>query len=626
MQLGAGERLELRKSSVLKSCCIIFTGIALLAGCSADSYRYAADRQVQALVRDRERRTLGYEPQVEAVTSVSDKPAPDAYAKVPPTKLTPPTTSPIEPAPEPPLPYEAMGPRQLLPPGMEASTEDAEADELLERGRVALQFGPPLPGEAPVILDLFTAIGYAIEHSREYRAQMEDLYLSALDVTLQRHLFSPRPFATVGARVNGGQENVDYRSALTITNSVGVRQRLPYGGEVTARALVDFVNTLNGQAEDGESAALVLSASIPLLRGAGMINLEPLISSEREMVYGVRTFEEFRRAFAVEVASSYFQILAQQQSLTDRRMNLESRRALTQRSRAMYAAERLNYLEVQRALQEQLTAQNDLVDAEADYQQSVDNFKLLIGMPVERPLNIVSRELDVNIPQYDADDAVQLAHEFRLDLQTAEDRIADAQRNVQNAKNGLLPDLDLVAEASTGNLEDTPARKITNDASQYSAGIELDLPIDRLEERNAYRRSLIGLERSTRAHARLKDLIAIQARDALRSIYSAQITLDIQQRNIELARLRLDNANELLRSGRRSETRDVVEAQNALLRAQDQFEQARANLQIQVLQFLRDTGTLRVDPAAGTLGRSMNRKELAQNGSPVGAIVNQEKR
>ncbi len=44
-----------------------------------------------------------------------------------------------------------------------------------------------------------------------------------------------------------------------------------------------------------------------------------------------------------------------------------------------------------------------------------------------------------------------------------------------------------------------------------------------------------------------------------------------------------------------------------MLTAQDAFERARAQLQVQVLQFLRDTGTLRVDPAAGAIGRALER-------------------
>jgi outer membrane protein TolC len=93
----------------------------------------------------------------------------------------------------------------------------------------------------------------------------------------------------------------------------------------------------------------------------------------------------------------------------------------------------------------------------------------------------------------------------------------------------------------------------------------------------------------------------------VRNIRSAQATLQIQQRGIDLAQRRLEYSNELLVQGRASDSRDVVEAQQSLLQAQDAFERARAELQIQVLNFLRDTGILRVDPAAGALGMALNR-------------------
>ncbi|MGH7213240.1 MAG: hypothetical protein ACREIT_00445, partial [Tepidisphaeraceae bacterium] len=52
-----------------------------------------------------------------------------------------------------------------------------------------------------------------------------------------------------------------------------------------------------------------------------------------------------------------------------------------------------------------------------------------------------------------------------------------------------------------------------------------------------------------------------------------------------------------------------VEAQSSLIDAQDRYEQARAQLQIQVLRFLQQTGTLRVDPQAGALGQAMVRAD-----------------
>jgi hypothetical protein len=60
-------------------------------GCTSSFYQKWADKQVDAIVRDREKRTLDYTPQVEAETTVAAKPAHSAYEKVPPTPKPPPS-------------------------------------------------------------------------------------------------------------------------------------------------------------------------------------------------------------------------------------------------------------------------------------------------------------------------------------------------------------------------------------------------------------------------------------------------------------------------------------------------------------------------------------------------------
>src|SRR5205814_7604628 len=187
--------------------------------------------------------------------------------------------------------------------------------DLAARYRPRQPIGPPVPQEMITRFELFSSLAYAVQHSRTYQDQMDSLYATALTVTLERHLFTPRPFANTGIKYTGGQRTSDFKSAFTVTNQVGLRQQLPYGGEVVASALVDFVNALHGNVEDGETAALALEGSMPLLRGFGMVNLEPLISSERTLVYRVRDFEEFRRSFVVDTARAYFNLLAAQQGI-----------------------------------------------------------------------------------------------------------------------------------------------------------------------------------------------------------------------------------------------------------------------------------------------------------------------
>lgn len=584
---------------------IILAGTALLIGCSPEAYKNSADRQVQDILKDRKEKTLGYVPETIAETTVPDQPSPEAYAKIPQTPIPPPTTSPIEPS-SVELEHAPLGPEMLFPEGFEGGLPIA-VDIGSLGGLDRLRLGPPAPGMAPVRFDLFRALQYAVENSRTYRDQMENVYITTLDVTLERHLFTPRPFAQVGARVAGGDSDVDYRTALTVTNAVGVRQRLPYGGEIVAQGLVDFVQAVNGNVTEGESAALALSASVPLLRGAGMINLEGLIGAERELIYQIRNFEDFRRDFVIEIASDYFDLLAQQQAIVNELQSLSNNRSLTEKTQALFAAGKAPFTEVQRSLQNQYRSESNLVNAQDAYQNAVDRFKLTMGMPIDTDLEIIPRELEVNIPQYGDDQAVELAYLYRLDLKTAWDRVDDAKRGVDNAKNGLLPDLDFVADTRVGNRDGAPASHIDGDTWTYEAGVDLDLPLDRLAERNAYRRSLIRLQQAQRTYDELRDQAALDARQRLRAIRSAQLSLEIARSSIELAQRRLENANELLRLGSR-DSRNVVEALQDLTRAQNDFERARTRLQVAILQFLRDTGTLRVDPNAGTLGHVLDRK------------------
>jgi outer membrane protein TolC len=584
-----------------------------LCGCSPDHYARQADLDVQSLVRDREKQTLDYTPQVDAPLPELKPIAKKAYDRIP--------TSPIPPKGPPALeiekvllPHEPLGPDISIFEGPAVGADWGA--ELAARYKPHEALGPPLPQDLTRRFDLFASLAYAVQHSRNYQDQMDDLYTTALAVTLERHLFTPRPFANTSVLYTGGQKTSDYKSALTVSNRAGVRQQLPYGGEVVASGLVQFVNAINGNVDDGESASVALSGSMPLLRGFGMVNLEPLIASERTLVYAVRDFEEFRRSFAVQIARTYFNLLAGQQGIRNRRINLALSIDLRERSQALYDANRLSGLEVQRARQQELTAQSQLINAEENYQSQLDAFKLLLGMPVEEALDVASEEMTVPVLKLTPDQAVELAHRYRLTLSTAADRVNDAMRVVKNSQNNLLPDLTLTASGTAGNETNTPAVELQGRTSSYSAGVTLDLPIDRLRERNQYRVALINLQKAQRDYTGAQDSVTAEVREALRSLRAAEISLEIQRVSIELAQRRVEFANIRLTQGvAGASNRDVVEAQQDLLSAQDSYEQARSQVQISVLNYLRVTGTLRVDPDSGTLGRVMDRAGLQANNS-----------
>lgn len=576
-----------------------------VSACTPSYFRADADRQAQKIVAERQRETLGYQPQVEVASPENPQPFKRAFEKIPATQMPPPVTSPVEYA-RVDLEPGPLGPDPSLKDSPAAPWDAGSPDVVRPNDLPTRVYGPPDPDDKVIYLDLFACLEYGVRNSRTYRAQMEELYLSALDVTTQRHVFDLTPFAQTRFQYNGNKgDNPDFQSALRVANSVGVRQRLPLGGEITASAVHTFVEAINSNLNEGESAQAVFAGSIPLLRGFGMVNLEPLIQSERDVVYQVRAFEEFRRDFVVSIASRYFTLLAQQQGIANRRLNLRSLSALTERTNALYKADRIIFLEVQRSLQSRLQAETQLVDAVEAYIAALDDFKIALGMPVDQQMDLAPVVLDVNIPRIEADEAIGTALRFRLDLQTAEDQVDDSRRGIAIARNNLLPDLNLDGRIGLGG--NTPGTiDFNNRNTDYQAGLTFALPLDRVAERNSYRRALISVEQAQRSVVELKDTIAADVRQALRSIRAAEANLEIQRRGIDLAQRRLEYSNELLKQGKVS-ARDVIEAQSSLLSAQDVYERARATLQTRVLEFMRDTGTLRVDPQAGAIGRAMDR-------------------
>ena len=610
-------------------------GLLYLSGCSGDWYRKEADRQVYGILAERKQQTLNYQPEAIAPTTVKQKtPTDKSFRRVPMTPTPPPQIPPMEPLHTmtpfcrlSPTPEESRKPQPL--PAEVAATQPtirtgAFGIDAAERqaGRL-LRLSPPGPESEGLKVGLFDSIRYGVQHGRDYQTQMEALYTSALDVTLQRHLFEPRPFANSSLQYSQSSSRLSsqYNAALTATGAVGIKQQLPYGGTVTAQTLVTFVDALNHNLSDGQGAELAISGSIPLLRGAGMVNLEPLIQSERSLIYQVRAFEDFRRQFALNVATQYFNLIALQKSVINRRVNYNNLLILTEQTQALYSAGRINFLGVQRALQAQLFAESDLVSAQESYQASLDQFKLLLGMPIQQTLDVASEELDVASPDVEHSSPEELAVKFRLELKTAEDQIDDARRRVGVARNELLPTVNLTGTAGVGNSGTQEHRPDFSHGRDFAAGISIDLPIDQVQERNDYRRSLILLQQADRAYAGLRDQVIVDVRSSVRTIFSAQLGLAIQRRNMDLAQRRLEYSYDLLKLGA-ADSRDVVESQQSLLSAEDSYERALSNYQVAVLSYLRSTGTLRVDPEAGTLGIAMDRavNRVPTLGNPTAAL------
>ncbi len=447
-------------------------------------------------------------------------------------------------------------------------------------------------------LDLEAALAYAQQHSREYRFAEEDFILQSLRTLIERHQWGPRFFNDVSADFNANGDNGLFDSSVSLVNDLRVTQRLPYGGEVSARALARATEDLHQfvAGERTNSMDIILDADLPLLRGAGLTARESLIQANRNLVYAARDFERFRREFLVDISRDFLGLVVQQRQIENAERQVETLRLVADAEEANYRAGRRAPFEAAEAQNALFDGQDSLNGARESYRLSIDRFKVRLGMGVDDNIIIKPSTLRLPIPDVTTQEAVQRALQYRLDLQTQRDGIDDARRSVNNAKNDLLPDLDLSASVTMPTNSDR-GREIADfepDDTDFSVGLNFSVPLDRDIEKYSLRDAQIGYERRVRGFDEFRDNIIVSVRAAVRTIDRTLLSLDIQKQNVTFAMVR---QRSIEADPDRADVRQKTEAANQLQSNRDALNSAVRDLEIAILDYLLATGQLRVDQA-----------------------------
>ncbi len=142
-------------------------------------------------------------------------------------------------------------------------------------------------------------------NSREYQDAREDLYMTALPVTLERFGFAAQFFAAgqIIREWSGAETPEGHQNNWTLNKNVGFAKLFSTG----ALLLFNFANTtvvnFTGGRELTSQSMINLDFIQPLLRGGGRaVTLEPLTQAERNLLYQIRTFARFRKTFYVAIA------------------------------------------------------------------------------------------------------------------------------------------------------------------------------------------------------------------------------------------------------------------------------------------------------------------------------------
>lgn len=303
----------------------------------------------------------------------------------------------------------------------------------------------PWNEQGRVQIDMTGAVQLAYVHSREYRKELEDLYLSALDVSFERFRFDAQFFAgnatfwNADGRLRTGAGQV---SRLSTETGGSMTKLYAAGGQL----IVDVANTIvwqfSGTDSDVNATLLDFSFIQPLLRFGGRARiLERLTLVERQLIYNVRQMEQYRQSFYAQVATGravsegpnrrggvsgaglqgftgfgggfgrlnvaggsasgvvdaggFLGLLQDQVQIRNQEANVSSLRDSLATLQINFEYNRLgNKFQVELARQALYEGQSKLLAAKAAYQTRLDTFKVFLGLPPDLEVDVRDPLLD----------------------------------------------------------------------------------------------------------------------------------------------------------------------------------------------------------------------------------------
>ena len=469
-----------------------------------------------------------------------------------------------------------------------------------------LKVAGPMPGtesDGPrevLEISLEKALQIGVNANRDFVSRREQLLSTALSLVSAGHEFSPQLSSALGYVYRGDDLITDHGKGpetQDFSGTLGISQRFPYGGSLTLDGATSLFRTNDDLALDPTtySSNLAVRLTQPLLRGFGRtVNMEQLVQAERNLVYAIRDFELFREEFSIDVAGRFYNLVQQAESIDNARYNLEGVSFGSRQAEAMYEMGRGTKLDALRARRSELTSENDLIGAEERFELALDQFKIFLGLSPADEISILPQAPEFVPMAFDIRSAIGVALENRLDLLNRKEQLEDSYRAEYIAKDALLPDLNLslgydVTFGPAGHFSEQE-----NNRDSYSAGVVLELPLDRVDESISYRRAQLAAGEARRSFSQFVDTLVVEVKNSFRELERLVQSLEIQrqlikdeEKSVIIAQLRFEKGE--------ISNRDVVETKQSLLDARNSLIRERVSYEISRLNLLKDLGILFVD-------------------------------
>jgi outer membrane protein TolC len=451
------------------------------------------------------------------------------------------------------------------------------------------------------VLTLPDALNFAVHRNRVYLGRKERVYLSALALTETRQQYGPIASASGGTRfsevqVHNRVNDFVRTSALTNDGSFGLDYLMKTGARLALDLTTDFTRFFTGGVNSLGNSRTAVTLSQPLLSGAGVLAAaEPLRQDERDVLYEVRDFTQYRKTFTVDIARTFLRALLAREQARNRYVAYKASLGSLERERELAAANLRSQSQLKQIEQGSITYERQWITAVRSYEEALDDLKISLGLPVTEKLVIDASELkrlEVIDPKGSLDQMIDAALTTRLDIFNARDRLYDAERKVKIAHQSTLPTVDALAGYQAGTPTGGSAGlSINHRQRQIYGGLDIDLNLNTLPERNDLRAAQIVEQASRRALDLAEEELRSTIRSDWRALNVARRQYDLALKGLELSQKRLEIEEALMAEGQGT-ARDIVESQDRLIVARDLVISTLIDHNLARLQLWADMGVL----------------------------------
>ena len=425
-------------------------------------------------------------------------------------------------------------------------------------------------------LTLEEAINRALQANRTIANAADNVAQSSYSLTSSRAEFELQIYPQIYADL--ADRELAYGAGATLQKKLSTGTTL------------SFSPTLVKTGDEFSSGVEVLLTQ-PLLRGrsrefnkAGVSQSEYFFRSSQRDLYLTNVSVVVSTVAAVYDVIRSREVLRLQRSSYDRSVGYTEAAGVKQKMGLATA------IDVYRARIKQKQAESLLIASRESYQDSLDNLRIILALPLEKPIE-VGAPLEYNLLHISEARAIDISMKERVEMVHYEDLLANLKLRSRADKHGILPDLDLALkytnQGTAGSLEES----VKSGEGRIEVGLSSSGNYRRTVEKARFEMSRLAVTSAERLFSLKKDEIKREVKFALRNLSRAEKNIGIQEEQIGQAKGKLELAKVKFSRGMAGNF-DLIEAETEL-------REAEISLISAVIGYI--VGSYRLRTAMGTL-------------------------